>query len=298
VLRRAYAKVNLALSVGPALGPEAGDRAGYHPIASWVHAVDLFDEVVVEHAPGQARGLSRRPARESRFELEWAEDAPRPAEIDWPIEHDLGARAHRLLEEVAGEPLPVRIAIRKRIPLGGGLGGGSSDAAAVMLAVNDLFGLGLSVGRLAALSGRLGSDVAFFLDEGGGEEPPRPAVVLGVGEIIERAPRREGGLTLVFPPFGCPTAEVYRAYDLEPRPLRAGAVRSLAAGAAGDEGLFNDLAGAAERVRPELGVLRRAVARAAGRPVHMTGSGSTLFLLGPGGGLGIEGAGVLDARLV
>jgi 4-diphosphocytidyl-2-C-methyl-D-erythritol kinase len=303
---RAHAKVNLALSVGPPVA--SGPRAGYHPIASWIHAVSLWDDLDIDTAPSQPRGLSRRPARDSTFDIDWADDAPRPTEIDWPLESDLAVRALRLLESHAGEPLPVRLRLRKRIPVGAGLGGGSSDAAAVLLAVNDLFGLGLPLARLVELSTQLGSDIAFFLDEpcltGA---PPRPALVTGFGERIERtpaAPPAAANLTLYFPPFGCPTADVYRAYDANPVPLREQEVAALARAAAPDPArLFNDLLPAAERVRPELAAIRKELERAGISPVLLSGSGSTLFAMMSDAGASrnppaIPGTVTLPARLV
>src|SRR6185295_18407432 len=123
--------VNLALSVGPPL-PAGDPRAGMHPIASWMHAIDLCDEV----------WITRLVTGASRLDIAWADDAPRPSPIDWPSEKDLAFRAHRLLEGDTGRALPAAIRIAKRIPVGGGLGGGSSDAAATLLALNDLFALG------------------------------------------------------------------------------------------------------------------------------------------------------------
>jgi 4-diphosphocytidyl-2-C-methyl-D-erythritol kinase len=267
IARRAYAKVNLALSVGPPLPP--GDpNAGLHPIASWIHAIDLFDTVEV----------ARLDAEPSRLEIRWAPDAPRPSPIDWPAEKDLASRAHRLLERETGRALPALIRITKRIPVGGGLGGGSSDAAATFLATNDLFGLGLGIPRLAWLSRELGSDIAYFLDE---QNPPRPAIVGHLGELIERVPPARGVLVLIIPPFGCPTGPVYRAFDSRPGPgLREAAVRALAASGRVDGDLFNDLTPAAESVQPALASLGRAIA-AAVCPVHMSGSGSTLFVPAP-----------------
>ncbi len=279
VTGRAYAKLNLALSVGPPL-PASHAKAGMHPIASWMHSIDLWDDVEVET-------LAAGP---SRLEILWAADAPRPSPIDWPPEKDLGARAHRLLEGEAGRELPASIRMTKRVPVGGGLGGGSSDAAAVLLGVNRAFGLGLSLPRLAELSRGLGSDVAYFLDE---QSPARPAIVTGLGDRVERTARAAGWAVLVIPAFGCATGAVYRAFDgLGAQRLRDAEVRSLAAGPIDAGRLFNDLTGAAAMVQPGLGPLLERVERASGRPVCISGSGSTLFVTA-----GDEGsAGVIRAK--
>ncbi len=261
---RAHAKVNLALAVGPP-EPAGSAHPGWHPIASWMHAISLWDELTIEPLP-----------HGSAFAVSWAEDAPRPGPIDWTPEQDLAARAHRLLEREAGRELPARMRLVKRIPVGSGLGGGSSDGAAALRGLNMLFGLGLSTTRLAELSRSLGSDVAFFVDG----EPARPALVEGFGDRIERLGRTRADLLLIIPPVACATASVYRAYDgLNPGALRADRARALAAGGTPEGGLFNDLDRAAEAVAPELAGLRRRASEAAGAPVHMSGSGSCLFTL-------------------
>jgi 4-diphosphocytidyl-2-C-methyl-D-erythritol kinase len=267
--RRAHAKLNLALSVGPP-EPPGSTNAGMHAIASWMHAIDLHDIVHLTEA---------RDSQTPSFEIRWADNAPRPTPIDWPPERDLALRALRLLEQTVGRDLPVSIRIEKQIPTGGGLGGGSSDAAAVFSGVNQLFSLGLSTDHLTTLSKKLGSDIAFFL----GASPPAPALVRGMGDQIDRLALTFAGraVILIFPTFGCPTGPVYKAYDkLGPRPLREREVRSLTA-LLNPALLFNDLLAPAEFVQPALRPLREAVAKAAGLPIQMSGSGSTLFLFPP-----------------
>lgn len=234
-----------------------------------MHAVDLCDTVHLEWLGEHHTG---------RFEVVWAGDAPRSSPIDWPPEKDLALRALRLLEHAMGRSLPLNLRVEKRIPVGGGLGGGSSDAAAVLVGVRDLLSLRMDDAQLARLSARLGSDIAFFIDG----SPPAPALVTGYGDRIERLPRRLAGrpIVLVFPPFGCPTGPVYRAFDSIPQGagFRDRLVSTLAL-ESGGEGLFNDLLAAAEAVQPRLGEVRRGVEAATGLPVHMSGSGSTLFFL-------------------
>lgn len=267
VARAAPAKLNLCLAVGP---PRASD--GYHPICSWFAPVSLCDSVRVERAASP---------ESARFYVEWASDAPRPSPIDWPAEKDLAFRAHRLLEQLVARPLPASITITKRIPVGGGLGGGSSDAAAALLALRELFDLPIDAVALRTLALRLGSDVPFFIASDFGA--PRPAVVQGVGESIEPAPKIAPGLcaVLLFPSFGCPTGAVYRAFDLAPpgRFRDAPVLDSARRASPTDAELFNDLAPAAGAVEPRLKDLRDRAAQAINRPVHVTGSGSTLFAL-------------------
>lgn len=304
VALRAQAKLNLALAVGAPLPPSAGDKAGFHPIESWFACIDLHDDLEVE----------RLPAGPSRFRVEWAADAPRPTPIDWPIEKDLVVKAHAAMERAlrASEgSLPVAAVLRKRIPAGGGLGGGSSDAAAMLRAVDTLFDLRMPTAALASIGARLGSDVAFFIDvsapdDGTAPPPARPAIVSGLGERIERLPRVQGHVVLLLPPFGCPTGAVYRAFDSGgvgecggggvggpgeaggPGPLEPGRAARVAAAAARGAGagsaafqalpFFNDLTDAACRVQPDLARLIADAQRLSGCPVFMTGSGSTLFV--------------------
>lgn len=290
----APAKLNLALAVGTPAPPK-----GYHPIASWFVATDLCDDVEIERCS---------PGTPSVHRVEWHADAPKATPIDWPIEKDLAVRAHRLLESATGRELPLKMTVRKRIPVGGGLGGGSSDAAAALVGINWAFGLGLRAEALRELSTRLGSDVAFFIDDDGAGSRPRPAIVTGFGERIERCAGVPRGwrAVLLFPPFGCPTGAVYAAFDARPAPaFRDQAVRGLVARAA-DGGLdpralFNDLAQPACDAAPALADVLKRLAPAGGDagemggasdigPVHVTGSGSTMFVLvGPDAGeAGVE----------
>lgn len=286
--RHAFAKVNLALAVGP---PDPA--SGMHPIASWMAPIDLHDDLTITRLEGGSL---------SRYAILWAEDAPRPSDVDWPITRDLAVRAHLLLERESGRSLPVQLRLDKRIPVGAGLGGGSSDAAATMLAIRDLFDLTIDDARLATLSEELGSDVAFFLDDlessGGEARPPRPALVEGFGDRITRLPRTSAALLLILPGFGCPTGPVYRAFDArEPEPIRDDEVRALAgSGAVDAASLFNDLAPPAQRVEPRLAEMRTRIAQRLDLPVHVSGSGSSMFLVAASEAHAIELAARLEAE--
>lgn len=267
----AHAKVNLALAVGAPAPPH-----GFHPICSWLSAIDLFDDVQIERREGHVI---------SEYSVEWAPDAPRPTPIDWPIEKDLAVRAHKYVEQIAGRPLPVSIAVRKRIPVGGGLGGGSADAGAVLTAMAHIFDdMDLPMNHIAQVSTALGSDVGFFTQATGMKVPgwPQPAIVEGFGETIERLERFERPLVVFVPEFGISTGSVYRAFDAKVNgELKSSLVRELAT--KGDKvdtmDLFNDLAEPACRVEPRLSDLRAHLTKTLGVPVHITGSGSSLFCL-------------------
>lgn len=264
--------MNLALSVG------APDPQGMHPIASWMVCLNLADRLALEKTRGA-------PSLDIRFDTS-RDSVVAGREVDWPLQRDLAWRAWQNLCARVGRELPVRATLTKRIPTGGGLGGGSSDAAGMLVGLDRLFQLRLGTDMLASLGGGLGSDVAFFvhaLADGMGS-----AVVSGLGEQFTFMPLTQPlHLALIFAPFGCPTGPVYQAFDRlhglerdDDRPADMARVAALASRwpvTAGD--LFNDLADAACRVQPPLADLRRTLADALQRPVHVTGSGSTLFVL-------------------
>jgi 4-diphosphocytidyl-2-C-methyl-D-erythritol kinase len=259
---RAFApsKVNLALSVG------APDAEGMHGISSWMVTTRFCDDLTVKRL---------LPGTPSRYAIEWHETARRRTPIDWKLANDLMVRAHRMLEERLGHELPVQVHLQKRIPVGGGLGGGSSNAAAMLRALDALFELRLRPQFLEHLAERLGSDVPFLVRGGS-------AVAEGRGERIEMLEAQRIHLVLAFPDAQCPTGRVYREFDaLRPDArIDAERVRALAASEARVESpFFNDLADAACVVAPGLAAARADLAELARQPVHVSGSGSSLFLV-------------------
>lgn len=260
--RQAHAKLNLALSVGSPRPPK-----GYHPIASWMVLLELAD--TVEFLPPGA-GLTH--------EICWADDAPRPSPIDWPLERDLAVRALAL---VADRLPKVRLRITKRVPVGGGLGGGSSDAAAVLLLAREMDPT-LTAQSLLDAGATLGSDVCFFVRA---EEDRHSMVVSGFGDRVEPATRRipQTRVDLVLPEFGCPTATVYSRWDdlnRTPRDPDAAAVHSLVNSQFDPALGFNDLEAPASALFPELSRWLSQI-RATGRHALLAGSGSTIACFGP-----------------
>jgi len=278
---RAYAKLNLALAVGPPRDAPGDAHDGYHPICSYMHAIDLCDEVRIERLD---------PGEPSRFDIAWLHADDRTTPVEWQIGRDLVYRAHRGLESHLGQALPCAITVRKSIPAGGGLGGGSSDAAVTLMGLDRVFELGLGYAGLMPIAMALGSDLGFFLDDASvdGATPPRPAVVSGFGERIERVrPIHAGtGVTLILPPFGCATGAVYRAYDRDPGSSErfsavSESVRSLARSQLLDDSArSNDLLDAAIGAVPRLRAVYASLSERLGVPVSLSGSGSTLFVLG------------------
>lgn len=182
VTLRCAAKLNLYLDV---LGPR-GD--GYHDILTLFQPVDLHDEVVLKKRPG---GITL------------AGDDP---SIPWN-RRNLCYRAAALLFERANLSGGVDILVRKRIPAGAGLGGGSGDAAGVMLGIDALYGLELGEETLAAAALEIGSDVPFFVRG-------RPAIGRGRGEELEPVEGlRRGWFVVAKPPVSVSTAEAYASLD-------------------------------------------------------------------------------------
>src|SRR5215470_326371 len=149
----APAKVNLTLQV-------IGRRVdGYHELVSWVAPLDLCDELIIDASAGEGVALScDSPGLESG-------------------RSNLVVRAAEALAREAGVEPRLRIQLRKRIPIAAGLGGGSSDAAATIVALNRLWRLGWSRDRLAEIGAEIGSDVALFVIG-------MPCVIRGRGERV------------------------------------------------------------------------------------------------------------------
>ena len=251
------AKVNLALSVGPPLD------SGFHPIASWMVAVSLYDDITIT------------PDDHTHFDIAYAPDAPAPSPIDWPLEKDLVFRAHQLLQQHTNQPLHARFIIRKRIPTGAGLAGGSSNAATTLLALDETFDLDLPLQTLIELSTQLGSDIPFFFSDGS-------AIVTGLGETLDPLPLPDPlDITLILPPLACNTAAVYKAFDHTDNitPVDEPAVRAVASSGPLDQSPFNDLAQPAAAVEPRLAELRAQIADLTGRAIHITGSGAAMFIV-------------------
>lgn len=275
VSRQAHAKLNLALAVGPRIGG-MGPHANRHRINSWMHAIDLADEIT----------LTKRPDDGSpdldHFSIAWADDAPCPSPIDWQPGDDLTLRALRILERKIGRTLPVTITISKRIPPAAGLAGGSSDAAATLLALDELFELAAGTERLASLWPQLGSDLGFFLRST--NAPPSPAFAHHLGDIYDDLPASTADLLLICSPLRCPTRDIYARYDemdmpRAPRHFNSKGVLE-AVGPVDTNLLMNDLTTAACAQTPHLADLIAACESVAGTDrIHLTGSGSALFIV-------------------
>jgi 4-diphosphocytidyl-2-C-methyl-D-erythritol kinase len=253
VLLRAFAKINYALEV-------RGVREdGYHEISTVMQSISLADEVEIERVEGG-------------FELLVE---PEGTEVG-PAEENTVYKAWTRLGELTDNRLPVRIRLRKEIPVGAGLGGGSADAAAVLVGLNELFGLGLNYTELRNVGLQVGADVPFCI--GGGT-----ALGEGVGEVLSPLPAPPPHhLVTAKPAASAETAWIYRVYDERPggenrsvasviKALRAGDLNTLA------HAIGNDLTPVTEDLVPEVQDLQRQLLRAGSLGVAMSGTGTAVY---------------------
>jgi 4-diphosphocytidyl-2-C-methyl-D-erythritol kinase len=247
----APAKINLFLHI-------VGRRAdGYHLLQTVFQFLDYGDELAFEVS--------------DTGEIARTRDLPGVT-----AEADLTLRAARLLKQATGCAKGVRITLTKRLPTGAGLGGGSSDAATTLIALNELWQTGLSIPALAALGLELGADVPVFVHG-------HAAWAEGVGEVLSPVDPPEPWYVVVVPPVHVSTAEIFgdfsRNRGLTPyTPPRT--IRDLRAGQPGNDLARNDLERCVRKRYPEV---ERAFELLAlrepgeGQP-RMTGSGACVFL--------------------
>ena len=278
VVRVAPAKVNLTLAV------TGRTPDGFHTLHTVMVPLGLVDRLSIARAHGPTDTLAVTGLNAG------------------PREDNLVVRAIAAARSALGgqvDAWPIAARLHKDIPVAAGLGGGSSDAAATLDAVFSAWGADVAVDApvlaaiRAGLAGRLGSDVPFFLADG-------PAIVTGRGEVVEPLPPLRGsapGLLLITPRIPAPTPAVFQALDEVPeaRPRDSGSTRLASEHLAGEwragmradalvirAGVLasaNDLAAAADIVVPGLRSLRRSLVRRLARPVGLSGSGPTLWVL-------------------
>lgn len=190
---------------------------------------------------------------------------------------NLALKAVKALEMTSKQRLPVKITLHKRIPVGAGLGGGSSDAAAVLLGVRELFGLSLGTEELRLIARKLGADVPFFLQGGS-------AVGEGIGDVLTPVELvTDYSLVLINPGFPVETRTVYQAFSGTLTEMsRKSMVWEMLRNCQVPHGiLVNDLQAAAEMMYPQIRDVRRALENAGVRYTLMSGSGATVFGIVP-----------------
>jgi 4-diphosphocytidyl-2-C-methyl-D-erythritol kinase len=255
VVERAPAKLNLHLHVG---APESDGR---HPLESIVVFADVGDEI--EASPAPELGLA--------IEGPFAAALPDPAD-------NLALRAASRLRERAGVARGAAILLTKNLPVASGIGGGSTDAAAVLRALNALWDLRLPAAQLREIGAGLGADVPACI-------AARPCWMTGTGEAFTPIAFPEVHAVLVNPRVAVATGDVYRRFD----EMKLGGAfrraappvwRDSAEAVAGLSALRNDLTAAAISVAPEIQAALDALAGDARAPLaRMSGSGTTVFAL-------------------
>jgi 4-diphosphocytidyl-2-C-methyl-D-erythritol kinase len=248
---------------------------GFHEIETLMAPINLFDTLVLEDDPSGnitlqtswAEGLRKHPvAQESGL--------PDDLEVIPEGEKNIAVRALHLLAKSAGGCRGAKLRLIKRIPSAAGLGGGSSDAAATLVAANRVWNLGWSTEQLARVAAQLGSDVAFFLADG-------PAICRGRGEQIEPI----GGLgnlhfVVVRPPEGLSTAAVYERCRPENSPKAISSIiQEIKQKSWSSLGrvAFNGLLESAKSLSPSVGRVLQRLEKASCPIIGMSGSGSSCF---------------------
>jgi 4-diphosphocytidyl-2-C-methyl-D-erythritol kinase len=280
----APAKINLNLLVGPRR------EDGFHPLDSYVAKITLYDQIDLicrqdGHLHFKTAGadcgdpeenLVLRAARLLREDLGTDSDFKQRNRTGSP---EIWGQTPISNNEIGLSPqiscLGADMELHKNVPPGAGLGGGSSDAAAVLLGLNEMWRLNVEAGELAAMAAQLGSDVPLFLG-------PPASRMTGRGEILEPASIYPFVAGLFLNDCFCSTPEVYRAFDQSPpdtpRQLDPSALASQPP-SRWRHLLVNQLFPAALKVCPALGELWNELRAALPCPVHMSGSGSALFIL-------------------
>lgn len=255
---RAHAKLNLSLRV---LDREP---SGYHHIDTLFCLLDLADDITITLTPS---GVALDVA---------SADAHAPAPDLGPVESNLALRAARLLIEHAQHRGGVHIRLVKRIPEGAGLGGGSSDAAAVLTSLNEMLQMPLPGVELMSLGARLGSDVPFFISGA------RLAIGRDRGDRIEALPGLpRATVLLAVPPERVSTAGAYAALAESRTSVHApGDFEALTDLASWDDVraiAHNDFEPTVFAVHPRIGALRNALENAGAKIARLTGTGSVVF---------------------
>jgi 4-diphosphocytidyl-2-C-methyl-D-erythritol kinase len=253
----APAKINVYLRI-------IGRRPdGYHLLDSLMAPISLYDEIHIAVALGEQRATSPKAAL-----VVSCDDPTVPGD-----ETNLAYKAAALVCQAAGLQTRICIHLRKRIPAGAGLGGGSSNAATVLKSLNALLALGWTEAHLCQLGARLGADVPFFI-------PCRPARIGGIGDIITTVPPLPSrSVVLVVPTFSVSTPWAYRRFDELP-PVAPASVppwQFTPAQWPSREWLINDLERAVLPAYPLIATLKRALLRLGAEGVLMSGSGSSVF---------------------
>ncbi len=251
----ANAKINLLLSVG------ARRTDGYHEIESVMQALDFYDRLTLEKTDSGILELhcNRPYVPTDERNLVWI------------------AAAH-FFDKTGLSMDGLKIRLEKNIPVGAGLGGGSSDAAAVLMALNDLYKAGLNKNELSGIAAGIGADVAFFIFGG-------TCLARGIGERLTPVPAlRDVPVLLIKPPFSVSTPKAYQAFDtygVQPYPdpdamlaaLKSGSIDAVCAA------MGNSLEAPVCGLYPKIAEIRDTLVSLGAAGAMMSGAGSAVFAI-------------------
>ncbi len=238
------AKINLFLRI------QHKRPDGYHELLLDFHPISLFDHIELQLSDVEGLSLDGNPE-------------------NLALEENLIVKAVRILEQETGHAIPIRICLKKNIPTGAGLGGGSGNAAGMLVVLNRLLDLSLSDQRLKDLALQLGADIPFFIS-------PQPSLAQGVGEQLSPLPDFEPlFLLLIYPDFSIPTAEAYRICHIsgQSTPVSRYHMDEIA----GLQPEMNDFWIPLKKCYPELEDCRKSLMGKGAIAAGLSGSGSTVY---------------------
>ena len=263
LLIKTPAKINLYLGV---LGKRDN---GYHDIESVLVPVSLFDRMLIEKTSGSIDLV-----------LEETSSVPVDDIKNAGATENLVVKAACVLKAETGYKGGARIRLEKNIPIGGGLGGGSADAAGILIGLNQLWDTGLSREKLIEMGGRLGCDVPALVHGG-------PVLMEGLGEKVSRLSIAKGDksvlwLVLVNPGFGVSTGDIYSRYSLSLTSNQNPIKHLISALEEGDKNradkcLFNALQDTVFRKYPLIEIVAENIRKAGASGVLLSGSGASVF---------------------
>ncbi|MBP5608775.1 MAG: 4-(cytidine 5'-diphospho)-2-C-methyl-D-erythritol kinase [Lachnospiraceae bacterium] len=258
---KAYAKINLTLDI-------TGRREdGYHLLRSIMQQISVYDVVEL------------KKAGDISLELISAGEAGCSHEVVPADPHNIAWKAAGLIIKEAGITGGAKIILHKNIPAAAGLAGGSTDAAAVLKGMNELYGLGYDTDRLCALGVRLGADVPFCIMGG-------TALAEGIGDKLTKLPSpQKAHILLAKLPMGVSTKQVYEAYDLLPDTQRedmSGRLMDKLKNGSADikavsSCLMNVLAEVTQKQYPVIGQMITKMTELGAGGALMSGSGPSVF---------------------
>lgn len=248
----AYAKINLSLDV-PGVLPD-----GYHEVRMLMQSIDIYDTLTLGKSDSDNIVLT-------------CDDFTLPCDSSNLIVRAAQALMHRI-----GRNDGVEITLQKRIPKAAGLAGGSADAAAVLIGINELYGYGLDTDTLKSIGGKLGADIPFCIQGG-------TCLAEGIGdELTELTPLPECHIVLVKPPFDVSTAYVYGHLSMDddtPRPDTSALLDAVKAGdlEALSRGMINVLENVTIAQHPEIADIKRQLTKLGALTALMSGSGPSTY---------------------